>query len=220
MGGMSKGSGMIHPNMCTMLGYVTTDCAIDQALLQKAVSAAVTDTFNMISVDGDTSTNDTLLVLANGKAGNAPITAEGEAYDAFCAALTAVCRDLAVKMAGDGEGATHLLEVRVTGADTKENARVLAKSVIGSSLVKAMVFGKDANCGRVLCALGYSGVQFDPAVIEVYMVGDKETVCFYKDGCVQAFDEDAALRLLSEKAVRLLCDMKMGDRRPPPGAAT
>ena len=210
LGGMSKGSGMIHPNMCTMLGYVTTDCAIDQALLQKAVSAAVTDTFNMISVDGDTSTNDTLLVLANGKAGNAPITAEGEAYDAFCAALTAVCRDLAVKMAGDGEGATHLIETRVIHADTVENARTLAKSVIGSSLVKAMVFGKDANCGRVLCALGYSGVQFDPAVIEVYMVGDKETVCFYKDGCVQAFDEDAALRLLSEKAVRLLCDMKMG----------
>ena len=211
LGGMSKGSGMIHPNMCTMLGYVTTDCAIDQALLQKALSAVVQDTFNMISVDGDTSTNDTLLVMANGLAGNAPITAEGEAYEVFYESLFTVCRNLAVIMAGDGEGATHLLETRVIGADTKAHARTLAKSVIGSSLVKAMVFGKDANCGRVLCALGYSGVDFDPAVIEVYMVGETETVCFYKDGCVQAFDEDAALRLLSEREVRLLCDMKMGN---------
>ena len=210
LGGMSKGSGMIHPNMCTMLGYITTDCAIDQALLQKAVRAVVEDTFNMISVDGDTSTNDTLLVMANGLADNAPIIDEGEAFDLFCQALLTVCRTLAIIMAGDGEGATHLIETRVIGADTKENARILAKSVIGSSLVKAMVFGKDANCGRVLCALGYSGVDFDPAVIEVYLTGDSETVCFYKDGCVQAFDEDAALRLLSEKAVRLLCDMKMG----------
>lgn len=212
LGGMSKGSGMIHPNMCTMLGYVTTDCAIDQALMQKALRQVVQDTFNMISVDGDTSTNDTLLVMANGLADNAPIVEEGEHFRLFCEALHAVCRALAIKMAGDGEGATHLIETRVIGADTKENARTLAKSVIGSSLVKAMVFGKDANCGRVLCALGYSGVQFDPAVIEVYMVGEQETVCFYKDGCVQAFDEEAALRLLSEKAVRLLCDMKMGDQ--------
>ena len=212
MGGMSKGSGMIHPNMCTMLGYVTTDCAIDQRLMQRALSDVVTDTFNMISVDGDTSTNDTLLLMANGCAGNAPIDAEGEAYDAFRQALLTVCRDLAVKMAGDGEGATHLLEMRVTGADTKENARTLAKSVIGSSLVKAMIFGRDANCGRVLCALGYSGVQFDPSVIELYMKGEKETVCFYKDGCVQSFDEDAALRILSERAVHLTCDMKMGDQ--------
>ena len=210
LGGMSKGSGMIHPNMCTMLGYITTDCAIDQALLQKAVRAVVEDTFNMISVDGDTSTNDTLLVMANGLADNAPIIDKGEAFDLFCQALLTVCRTLAIIMAGDGEGATHLIETRVIGADTKENARILAKSVIGSSLVKAMVFGKDANCGRVLCALGYSGVDFDPAVIEVYLTGDSETVCFYKDGCVQAFDEDAALRLLSEKAVCLLCDMKMG----------
>ena len=209
---MSKGSGMIHPNMCTMLGYVTTDCAIDQALLQKALSAVVPDTFNMISVDGDTSTNDTLLVMANGLAGNAPIAEEGEGYALFCEALFTVCRDLAVKMAGDGEGATHLIEMRVTGADTKENARMLAKVVIGSSLVKAMVFGKDANCGRVLCALGYAGVDFDPAVIELYLVGEKETLCFYRDGCVQAFDEDAALAILSEKKVRFTCDMRMGDQ--------
>ena len=212
LGGMSKGSGMIHPNMCTMLCYLTTDCAIDQALMQRAVEDVVKDTFNMISVDGDTSTNDTLLVLANGRAGNRPISEEDESYRVFREALFAVCRDLAVKMAGDGEGATHLLETRVIGADTKENARTLAKSVIGSSLVKAMIFGRDANCGRVLCALGYSGVQFDPSVIELYMKGEKETVCFYKDGCVQSFDEDAALRILSERAVRLTCDMKMGDQ--------
>ena len=212
LGGMTKGSGMIHPNMCTMLGYVTTDCAIDQALLQRALSAVVPDTFNMISVDGDTSTNDTLLLLANGLAGNAPIAGEGEAYQTFVEALSIVCRDLAVKMAGDGEGATHLVEMRVTGVDTKEHARALARSVVGSSLVKAMVFGKDANCGRVLCALGYAGVDFDPAVIELYLVGETDTLCFYRDGCVQAFDEDAALKLLSERAVRFLCDMGMGDQ--------
>ena len=212
LGGMSKGSGMIHPNMCTMLGYVTTDCAIDQALLQRALSTVVPDTFNMISVDGDTSTNDTLLVMANGLAGNAPIAEEGEAYALFVKALTAVCRDLAVKMAGDGEGATHLLEMKVTGADTKEHARTLAKSVIGSSLVKAMVFGKDANCGRVLCALGYAGVDFDPAVIELYLVGERQSLCFYRDGAVQAFDEALALEILSEKKVSFTCDMRMGDQ--------
>ena len=210
LGGMSKGSGMIHPNMCTMLGYITTDCAIDQALLQRALSAVVPDTFNMISVDGDTSTNDTLLALANGKAGNRPISSEGEDYRLFCEALLTVCRDLAVKMAGDGEGATRLMEMKVTNADTKEHARALARSVIASSLVKAMVFGRDANCGRILCALGYAGVDFDPAVIELYLVGENETLCFYRDGCVQAFNEDAALAILSEKAVRFTCDMKMG----------
>jgi len=212
LGGMSKGSGMIHPNMCTMLGYVTTDCAIDQALLQRALSAVVADTFNMISVDGDTSTNDTLLVLANGKAGNTPITEEGEGYRLFCEALFAVCRALAIKMAGDGEGATRLMEMRITGADTKENARKLARSVIGSSLVKAMVFGKDANCGRILCAMGYAGVEFDPAVIELYLLGENGDLCFYKDGCVQAFDEDRALEILSEKQVRFTCDMHMGNQ--------
>ncbi len=210
MGGMSKGSGMIHPNMCTMLGYVTTDCAIDQALLQKAVSAVVADTFNMISVDGDTSTNDTLLVLANGMAGNLPITEEDESYNIFCEALFSICHDLAVKMAGDGEGATHLLEMRVYNADTKENAKILAKSVIGSSLVKAMVFGKDANCGRILCALGYAGPDFDPAKIEVYLHGEKDTLCFYKDGSILSFDEDLALSILSESAVRFSCNMNMG----------
>ena len=212
MGGMSKGSGMIHPNMCTMLGYVTTDCAISQALLQKALSQAVPDTFNMISVDGDTSTNDTLLLLANGLAGNEPITEEDESYRLFCAALFSICRDLAVKMAGDGEGATHLMEMRVYNADTKENARAFAKSVVGSSLVKAMVFGRDANCGRILCALGYAGPDFDPAGIQVYLHGEKDTLCFYRDGCVQAFDEELALSILSETAVRFSCNMNMGDQ--------
>ncbi len=212
MGGMSKGSGMIHPNMCTMLGYITTDCAVDQALMQRALEDVVRDTFNMISVDGDTSTNDTLLLLANGRAGNAAIASEGAEYAIFREALFTVCRALAVKMAGDGEGATRLIEMRVCGADTKENARKLARSVVSSSLVKAMVFGKDANCGRILCALGYAGVEFDPAVIELYLVGEGETLCFYRDGCVQAFDEDKALEILSEAQVRFRCDMRMGDR--------
>ncbi len=211
MGGMSKGSGMIHPNMSTMLGYVTTDCAIDQALMQKILSGVVQETFNMITVDGDTSTNDTLIVLANGQAGNRPITEEGEACDLFREALLSICRDLAVKMAGDGEGATHLMEVRVCGADTLENARVLAKSVAGSSLVKAMVYGRDANCGRILCALGYAGPDFDPAKVEVFLEGEPDRVCFYTDGFVQPFDEGRALALLSEKAVRFTCDMHMGE---------
>ena len=211
LGGMSKGSGMIHPNMCTMLAYLSTDCAIDRALLQKALSTVVTDTFNMISVDGDTSTNDTLLVMASGLAENRPITEEDESYRLFCEALFTVCRELAIRMAGDGEGATHLIETRVIHADTKDNARVLARSVVASSLVKAMIYGKDANCGRVLCALGYAGPAFDPAVITIDLVGEKDSLCFYKDGCVQTFDEDKALALLSEHDIRFLCDMHMGD---------
>ena len=212
LGGMSKGSGMIHPNMCTMLAYITTDCAIRQDLLQKALSAVVPDTFNMISVDGDTSTNDTLLALANGQAGNREIDAEDESYALFCEALFTVCRTLAVKMAADGEGATKLIEMRVFHADTKENARVLARSVIASSLVKAMVFGRDANCGRILCALGYAGPAFQPENIELYLHGKNESLCFYTGGCVQAFDEEKALKLLSEDAVRFSCDMHMGDQ--------
>jgi len=210
LGGMSKGSGMIHPNMCTMLGYLSTDCAIDPALLQKALSTVVKDTFNMITVDGDTSTNDTLLLLSSGLAGNRPVTEEDEAYELFLSALYSVCRELAVLMAGDGEGATHLLEIRVFNADTKENARTLARSVAGSSLVKAMIYGKDANCGRVLCALGYAGPAFDPADIVITMAGKSGSVCFYKDGCVQAFDEDLALAILSEHDVHFDCDMNMG----------
>ena len=210
LGGMSKGSGMIHPNMCTMLGYLSTDCAIAPELLQKALSAVIKDTFNMITVDGDTSTNDTLLLFSSGLAENKPITEEDENYELFYAALYSVCRDLSILMASDGEGATHLLEIRVFHADTRENARVLARSVAGSSLVKAMIYGKDANCGRVLCALGYAGPEFDPANIVITMTGASGSVCFYKDGCVQAFDEDKALEILSEHDVHFDCDMNMG----------
>ena len=210
LGGMCKGSGMIHPNMCTMLAYLTTDCAIDPSMLQLALSSVVQDTFNMITVDGDTSTNDTLLVLANGLADNRVIDGPDESYELFREALFTVCRELAVKMAADGEGATHLIEARVYHADTKENAKLLARSVVGSSLVKAMIFGRDANCGRVLCALGYAGPDFDPAVIEVYLHGKDGTLCFYRDGCVQAFDEEKAAAILAEKEVRISCDMKMG----------
>lgn len=210
LGGMSKGSGMIHPDMCTMLGYVTTDCAVSQELLVKALRSVVPDTFNMITVDGDTSTNDTLLLLANGQAGNKIIAEEDESYSVLLEALQSVCHDLAVLMASDGEGATHLVEMRVFNADTKENARILAKSVVGSSLVKAMIFGRDANCGRILCALGYAGPDFDPAVIELFLHGENETLCFYRDGFVQPFNEEKAAAILAEKAVRFSCDMKMG----------
>jgi glutamate N-acetyltransferase/amino-acid N-acetyltransferase len=164
----------------------------------------------MISVDGDTSTNDTLLVLANGLAGNRPINEADGSYALFCEALKAVCRELAIKMAADGEGATHLIEMRVYNADTKENARTLARSVVSSSLVKAMVFGKDANCGRILCALGYAGPEFDPAKIELFLDGKAERVTFYTAGRVQEFDEDRALAILSEPEVRFSCDMHMG----------
>ena len=210
LGGMSKGSGIIHPNMCTMLGYLSTDCAISPALLQKALSTVIRDTFNMITVDGDTSTNDTLLLMSSGLAGNKPVSEEDEAYELFCAALFSVCHDLARLMASDGEGATHLIETRVFHADTKENARTLARSVVGSSLVKAMIYGRDANCGRVLCALGYAGPDFDPAGITITMTGKSGSVCFYKDGCVQLFDEDKALEILSEHDVHFDCDMNMG----------
>ena len=210
LGGMSKGSGMIHPNMCTMLAYLTTDCAVSPELLRRAVRDVVQDTFNMISVDGDTSTNDTLLLLANGLAGNREIREEGEDYALFREALFCLCRNLARKMAGDGEGATHLIQMRVCGADTRENARLLARSVVSSSLVKAMVFGKDANCGRILCALGYAGPDFDPARLDLYLEGPEEDLCFCRDGCVLAFDEEKALELLSRREVRFVCDMKMG----------
>ena len=211
LGGMSKGSGMIHPNMCTMLAYLTTDCAICQPLLQKALRDVVRDTFNMISVDGDTSTNDSLIVLAGGRAGNRPILEEDESYALFREALEAVCRELAIKMAGDGEGATHLIEMRVIHADTKENARILARAVVSSSLVKAMVYGRDANCGRILCALGYAGPAFDPAAIGLWLVGPEENLCFYQEGRVLAFDEEKAAALMAEKEVRFLCDLKAGD---------
>lgn len=211
VGGMSKGSGMIHPNMCTMLAYITTDAAISKELLQEALSTSVTNTFNMISVDGDTSTNDTCLVLANGLAGNTEITEKGEAYDKFFEALNTVNTWLARTMAGDGEGATALLETVVYNADTKQNARTLAKSVICSSLVKAAIYGHDANWGRILCALGYSGVQFNPENIELYYESKAGKLKIYENGVDTGYSEEEATKILSEPEVTVLVDMKMGN---------
>lgn len=211
IGGMCKGSGMIHPNMCTMLGFVTTDVAISKEMLQKAVSASVADSFNMISVDGDTSTNDTLLVMANGLAGNAEITEENDDYKVFCEALDYVTVYLAKKMAGDGEGATALFECQVVGADTKENARVLAKSVICSSLSKAAIFGHDANFGRFLCALGYSGVTFDPENVDLYFQSKAGRIHIFGEGIAKDYSEEEATKILSEEEVTIYVDLHMGD---------
>lgn len=211
LGGMAKGSGMIHPNMCTMLCFLTTDLAIEKTILQKALSEVVVDTFNMISVDGDTSTNDSLVVLANGLAENPVIEKEGEDYETFKAALTEVCTTLAKKMAGDGEGATALFETQIIHADTKDNARKLAKSVICSSLTKAMIYGHDANVGRIMCALGYSGVSFDPEQVELFCSdGDKE-ICIARNGMLTDYDEAEATRILSAPEVKVTVDMKMGE---------
>ena len=219
VGGMAKGSGMIHPNMCTMLGYVTTDAAVEASVLQTAVSAIVDVTFNMISVDGDTSTNDTLLVLANGEAGNPVIDkADGPAYQALYEALYTVCKELAMQMAGDGEGATRLIEVNVQGMDTEQNARILAKSVITSSLTKAAIFGSDANWGRILCALGYSGVEFDPDDLQLYFV-DEENVSadgtpgrmlIFTEGAAADYSEEEATELLKKEKVTILAQFHMG----------
>lgn len=211
IGGMCKGSGMIHPNMCTMLGFVTTDANISKEMLQKAVSASVVDSFNMISVDGDTSTNDTLLVLANGLAGNEEIKAEDADYKAFCEALDYVTMYLAKKMAGDGEGATALFECQIVGVDTKENARTLAKSVICSSLSKAAIFGHDANFGRFLCALGYSGVQFDPENVDLYFQSKSGRIHIYGEGIAKDYSEEEATKILSDEEVTIYVDMHMGN---------
>ncbi len=210
VGGMSKGSGMIHPNMCTMLAYITTDAAISKKMLQEALSTSVVDTFNMISVDGDTSTNDTCLVLANGLAGNEEITAKGEAYDKFLEALNYVNTYLARTMAGDGEGATALFETVVYNAATKQNARTLAKSVICSSLTKAAIYGHDANWGRILCALGYSGVQFDPENVTLYFESKAGKLKIYENGLDVGYSEEEATKILSEPEVTVLVDMHMG----------
>ena len=211
IGGMCKGSGMIHPNMCTMLAFVTTDVNISKKLLQEALSADVQDTFNMVSVDGDTSTNDTLLVLANGQAGNPEITEKGADYDTFVEALHYVNETLAKKIAGDGEGATALFEVKVIHADNKEDAKTLAKSVITSSLTKAALFGHDANWGRILCALGYSGAKFDPEAIELYLESSAGKILIFKDGMAADYSEVEATRILSCSEVTALVDMKMGE---------
>lgn len=213
IGGMCKGSGMIHPNMCTMLAFVTTDVNIPKKLLQEALSADVQDTFNMVSVDGDTSTNDTLLVLANGQAGNHEITEKGADYDTFVEALHYVNETLAKKIAGDGEGATALFEVKVIHADNKEDAKTLAKSVITSSLTKAALFGHDANWGRILCALGYSGAKFDPEAIELYLESSAGKILIFKDGMAADYSEEEATRILSCSEVTALVDMKMGEAK-------
>ena len=210
IGGMCKGSGMIHPNMCTMLAYITTDCAVSAELLQKSLSAAVTDSFNMISVDGDTSTNDTCLLMANGLAGNAEITEGTDDCAALFEAVAAVCTDLARQMAADGEGATKLIESCVVGADTKEHARILAKSVITSSLTKAAVFGCDANWGRILCALGYAGVDFDPDNVDVSFEDGGRSVLIYTNGSAADFDETEITAMLKKDRVRIVSDMHMG----------
>lgn len=213
IGGMCKGSGMIHPNMCTMLAFVTTDVNISKKLLQEALSADVQDTFNMVSVDGDTSTNDTLLVLANGQAENPEITEKGADYDTFVEALHYVNETLAKKIAGDGEGATALFEVKVIHADNKEDAKTLAKSVITSSLTKAALFGHDANWGRILCALGYSGAKFDPEAIELYLESSAGKILIFKDGMAADYSEEEATRILSCSEVTALVDMKMGEAK-------
>lgn len=213
IGGMCKGSGMIHPNMCTMLGFVTTDAAISKELLQEALSQDIKDTYNMISVDGDTSTNDTVLVLANGLAGNPEITEKNSDYMAFCKALNYINETLSKKMAGDGEGCTALFEVTVEGAATKDQARVLAKSVITSSLTKAAIFGHDANWGRILCAMGYSGADFDPEKVDLFFESAAGRMQIIKDGVAVDYSEEEATKILSEPEVTAIADIKMGDAR-------
>ena len=213
IGGMCKGSGMIHPNMCTMLGFVTTDAAISKELLQEALSQDIKDTYNMISVDGDTSTNDTVLVLANGLAGNPEITEKNSDYMAFCKALNYINETLSKKMAGDGEGCTALFEVTVVGAATKDQARVLAKSVITSSLTKAAIFGHDANWGRILCAMGYSGADFDPEKVDLFFESAAGRMQIIKDGEAVDYSEEEATKILSEPEVTAIADIKMGDAR-------
>lgn len=213
IGGMCKGSGMIHPNMCTMLSFVTTDAAISKELLQEALSQDIKDTYNMISVDGDTSTNDTVLLLANGLAGNAEITEKNSDYMAFCQALNYINETLSKKMAGDGEGCTALFEVTVVGAATKDQAKVLAKSVITSSLTKAAIFGHDANWGRILCAMGYSGADFDPEKVDLFFESAAGRMQIIKNGVAVDYSEEEATKILSEPEVTAIADIKMGDAR-------
>ena len=211
VGGISKGSGMIHPNMATMLCFVTTDCAISPAMLDKAIHQVTEKTFNMISVDGDTSTNDTFAILANGAAGNPEITAPGPDYDAFAEALEAVCRQLSKLMAGDGEGATKLLICRVDGAMDLSMARTVSKSVICSTLFKAAMFGADANWGRVLCAIGYSGAAVDVNKIDVSFRSAKGQVDVCQNGAGIPFSEEEASQVLSEHEIEILIHLHMGD---------
>lgn len=210
IGGMSKGSGMIHPDMATMLSVITTDAAISKELLQEAVSNDVKSSFNMISVDRDTSTNDSLIVLANGKAENQEITAKNEDYETFCEALALVTRTLAKMMAGDGEGATKLFETTIINAKTKDDAIVLAKSVITSNLVKTAVYGSDANWGRIICALGYSGVIFDPEIVDLYIESEGTRLKLMENGMATDYSEEEATKILSASHVTAIADMKTG----------
>lgn len=210
LGGMSKGSGMIHPNMCTMLGFLTSDVAIEKALLQEALSEVVCDTFNMITVDGDTSTNDTLLIMANGLAQNACINEKDEAYATFKEALFYVCRFLARKMASDGEGATKLFEAKVVNAKSKEDARTLSRAIVSSNLSKAAIYGCDANFGRFLCAMGYSGAQFDQNDVELFFESKNGRLMVFDKGTPVDFDEEVATDILSAEEVTIFVDMHEG----------
>ena len=211
VGGMRKGSGMMHPNMCNMLAFITTDLASSHDLLQEALSSVVDDTYNMISVDGDTSTNDTCLVLANGMAGNTEITEKNADYQAFVEVLFEVNKTLAKMMAGDGEGATALFEVKVINASSKAEAVTLAKSVVTSSLTKAAIYGHDANWGRILCALGYAGVDFDPEKVDLYFESSNGRLKIIENGVATGYSEEEATKILMADAVTAICDMKQGD---------
>ncbi len=215
IGGIAKGSGMIHPNMATMLVFITTDCNISPEMLQTALSSDIKKTFNMVSVDGDTSTNDMVSVLANGMAGNKAITAQGADFDAFMAALNTVTVYLCQKIAGDGEGATKLLECAVSGAYDEENAKIMAKSVICSSLVKAAMFGSDANWGRILCAIGYSGATVDVNKVKVSFKSQKGEIVVCENGAGVDFSEEIAKEILLEKEITI--NVELGDGK---GAAT
>lgn len=211
IGGMAKGSGMIHPNMATLLSVITTDAAISKALLQEAVKNDVEDSFNMISVDRDTSTNDSLLVLANGKAGNREITEKNEDYNLFCKALSIVTKTLAKKMAKDGEGATRLLEVEVIHTKTKKDAVLLSKSIITSNLVKTAIYGSDANWGRILCAMGYAGAEFNPEKVDLWIKAKENgKLKLVEEGSATDYSEDLATKILSEEEVNVLVDIKEG----------
>ena len=209
IGGMAKGSGMIHPNMATMLAFLTTDAAIDRVLLQKALSQTIPDTYNMVSVDGDTSTNDTVVVLANGLAQNPEITEENEDYALFQKALSMVNEKLAKSLVRDGEGATKLIEISVDGAKTQADAKTIAKSVVTSNLVKTAMFGEDANWGRVLCAMGYSGVSFDPQKVDIIYESKKGSITLMKQGVPIVFDEEKAADILS--ADEIIVHIMMGE---------
>lgn len=210
IGGMCKGSGMIHINMCTMLGFITTDCAISKKMLQRALSEVVVDTFNMVSVDGDTSTNDSLLLLANGLAENPEITEENSDYQSFKAALAELATYMSKQIAGDGEGATALFEVKVVNALSKAQAVTISKSIVTSSLVKAAIYGHDANWGRLLCAMGYSGAEFNPEIVDIYFESKAGKLKIVENGTATDYSEEEATKILSEPEVTAIADLKLG----------